>query len=123
LEGARGENGGADFAEDVHLTIGGGEIGVAAEIVIGKGIVPERTRILGAKPVAPVVPIAAKLGGATLGLHHARVGVKTKVPAAHNGIGARAGGAQFGFEGIFTVVPPGGHVDPVVESPAEAIGP
>ena len=122
LRRAGGINGRIRAAGELDAAVAGGEVGVAAEVVLGEDVVPEGVGVLRAEPVAPVVAIAAELGGAALGFDVAGVGSDPKVAAADEGFFAGAGGLQFRIGAVFAVVTAGGDVDPVVEAPAQAVG-
>ena len=99
-----------------------GEVGVAAQIVVGQDIVPERTGVLRAEPVAPVVAVAPELRRPGGGFQLAGVGPETEVAAADLDVDARAVRGEHGALGIVGVVPAGSDVDPAVEPPAQAVG-
>src|SRR5688572_3448441 len=82
---------------------------------------PEGIAVLGAEPAAPIVAVAAELGGAGLGIKFASVGTKTKIAAAEGDFGAGEMGFDFDGGAVAAVMAADRAVDPVVEAPAEAV--
>ena len=90
---------------------------VAAEVVLGLGVVPPEVGVVVAKPVTPVVAAAAVLGLAGLGLELERVGSETKV--APTNVHRQAGAGRGDNPAAVAV----GAVHPVVESVLKAVHP
>ena len=68
--------------EQLHSRRRRADVRIAAQIMIGQHVVPERVRILRAEPASPVVAIATELRRPALRLELAGVGAKTKVATA-----------------------------------------
>ncbi len=83
---------------------------------------PDWMRVLGAEPMAPVIRVAAELGRATLGLDFPGVGAEAEVAAADGDFRFRARRFHDGVAPVFAVMTAGGDVNPVVESPTQAVG-
>src|SRR5687767_11040836 len=77
-----GENFWVERAHDLDGGIGRGDVRVPADVVILQDVVPEWIAVLRAEPAAPIVAVAAELGGAGLGIEFAGVRTKTKIAAA-----------------------------------------
>jgi hypothetical protein len=90
LRRAGGIDGRIRAAGELDAAVAGGEVGVAAEVVLREDVVPERVGVLRAEPVAPVVAIAAELGGAALGFDLAGIEADAEVAAADEGFFACA---------------------------------
>src|SRR5690606_29565224 len=50
----------------LDAALGGGEVGIAFQIVVWQDVVPERMGVLRAEPAAPIVAVASELGWTTL---------------------------------------------------------
>ena len=61
--------------------------------MIRQNVMPERSRVLRAEPMAPVIAVAAELRGAALRIEIAGIGAEPKIAAAQRGFGARLRGA------------------------------
>src|SRR5262249_41916898 len=131
---------------DRHARVGGGDVGVAAEVVVVEGEVPHRVAVVAAEPVAPVVLAAAvlRLAGRRLQLAGVRpdaqvvaaegdgpphppplspaaggAGGGIWAPPAPRGGGGGGGGGRTRRDGAAAVAV--GDVDPVVEPPHRAV--
>src|SRR5687768_2330158 len=71
----------------------------------------------------PIVAIASKLRGAALRFYFAGVGTYPKIPAAEQDFTAGPERFDFQVHAVIPVMPAGSAVDPVVQTPAQAIRP
>ena len=91
----------------------GADMGIAAEVVIREGKVPSRPRVVAAEPVAPIIPVAAVLGLAGLGIVLAGVRPDAQIAAVHVHTLAALGGSN--ASRAIAVA----DVDPMIQPPLE----
>ena len=56
------------YGEHNHARLGGRAMGIAADVLVGQHEMPHGVAVVTAEPVAPVIPAAAVLGLARLGV-------------------------------------------------------
>src|SRR4029078_13701274 len=99
--------------------LGSGARRITAQIVIRQHIMPEWTRVLRAKPMAPVVSVSPKLRRSALRFQLA--GVRSKPEIARPDKHLARLGSEFRSDAVFAVMPTGGAINPAIEAPPQPV--
>ena len=91
--------------------------------MIGQHGVPKGPAVLGPEPVACLIAVPAKLRRPALCPDISTVGIKAEIKAANFKIHPILPGSKHGIRSVATMVSSGRAVDPVIQAPAEAVGP